>query len=93
MLTGFSLLQLSGYYLKMKGLQMSESAIYQTDKHQDESRFDIFLKICTVRMGYSVFLLWSGDVCCRYGTGPWQLYIFFTSQMDASDCTRICSQY
>lgn len=63
MLTGFSFLQLFGYYLKMKGSRMRENTISHTpeivNKFCDYRHFDIFKKVAQTEWDTLFFsMLW-----------------------------------
>ncbi len=71
MLTGFSFLQLFGYYLKMKGSHMRENSINNipgtvTDKDNDK-RFDIFKKVAQTE--WDTLFFFYGVVMCVGGLG------------------------
>jgi len=71
MLTGFSFLQLFGYYLKMKGLHMRENPISSTPEMVAESgndrRFDIFRKVAQTE--WDTLFFFYGVVMCVGGLG------------------------
>jgi Na+/H+ antiporter NhaD/arsenite permease-like protein len=71
MLTGFSFLQLFGYYLKMKGLNMRENQIKATPEFledtQKERRFDIFKKVAQTE--WDTLFFFYGVVMCVGGLG------------------------
>ncbi len=71
MLTGFSFLQLFGYYLKMKGLNMRENQINATpellEDTQKERRFDIFKKVAQTE--WDTLFFFYGVVMCVGGLG------------------------
>lgn len=71
MLTGFSFLQMFGYYLKMKGLRLRESQLSMTpevseDQHHDR-RFDIFKKVAQTE--WDTLFFFYGVVMCVGGLG------------------------
>ena len=71
MLTGFSFLQLFGYYLKMKGSNMRENKITNTpdivNNPCDERRFDIFKKVAQTE--WDTLFFFYGVVMCVGGLG------------------------
>ncbi len=71
MLTGFSFLQLFGYYLKMKGSRMRENGISHTpeivSKSCDDRRFDIFKKVAQTE--WDTLFFFYGVVMCVGGLG------------------------
>jgi len=71
MLTGFSFLQLFGYYLKMKGSHMRENPISSTPEMVAESgndrRFDIFRKVAQTE--WDTLFFFYGVVMCVGGLG------------------------
>ncbi len=71
MLTGFSLLQLFGYYLKMKGSHMREGEISHTpdivNESNHERRFDIFKKVAQTE--WDTLFFFYGVVMCVGGLG------------------------
>lgn len=71
MLTGFSFLQLFGYYLKMKGKRMRESRIDADPdiigEPQNERRFDIFKKVAQTE--WDTLFFFYGVVMCVGGLG------------------------
>jgi len=71
MLTGFSFLQLFGYYLKMKGSHMREKAIKHTPEIVadpcDDRRFDIFKKVAQTE--WDTLFFFYGVVMCVGGLG------------------------
>ena len=71
MLTGFSFLQLFGYYLKMKGQHMRENVISNTPEIVadtcDDRRFDIFKKVAQTE--WDTLFFFYGVVMCVGGLG------------------------
>lgn len=71
MLTGFSFLQLFGYYLKMKGANLRENRITHTPEIVDETcgdrRFDIFKKVAQTE--WDTLFFFYGVVMCVGGLG------------------------
>jgi NhaD family Na+/H+ antiporter len=71
MLTGFSFLQLFGYYLKMKGSHMRENRISQNpeicENTPDDKRFDIFKKV--EQTEWDTLFFFYGVVMCVGGLG------------------------
>ena len=71
MLTGFSFLQLFGYYLKMKGSHMRENQISHTPEMVEqtcgERRFDIFKKVAQTE--WDTLFFFYGVVMCVGGLG------------------------
>ncbi len=71
MLTGFSFLQLFGYYLKMKGSHIRENKITHTpeivDGTCDDRRFDIFKKVAQTE--WDTLFFFYGVVMCVGGLG------------------------
>lgn len=72
MLTGFSFLQLFGYYLKMKGAHVRENQIAHTPEIvskgcPDERRFDIFKKVAQTE--WDTLFFFYGVVMCVGGLG------------------------
>ena len=72
MLTGFSFLQLFGYYLKMQGSHMRESQIAHTpeiaaEPRDDDRRFDIFRKVAQTE--WDTLFFFYGVVMCVGGLG------------------------
>ena len=71
MLTGFSFLQLFGYYLKMKGSHMRDSEMSNihniVDNTQAERRFDIFKKVA--QSEWDTLFFFYGIVMCVGGLG------------------------
>jgi len=71
MLTGFSFLQLFGYYLKMKGASLRENKITHTpeivDKTCEDRRFDIFKKVAQTE--WDTLFFFYGVVMCVGGLG------------------------
>lgn len=71
MLTGFSFLQLFGYYLKMKGSHMRENQMSHTPEMVtsscDDRRFDIFKKVAQTE--WDTLFFFYGVVMCVGGLG------------------------
>ncbi len=72
MLTGFSFLQLFGYYLKMQGSHMRENQIAHTpeiaaEPCDDDRRFDIFRKVAQTE--WDTLFFFYGVVMCVGGLG------------------------
>ena len=67
MLTGFSLLQLFGYYLKMKGSHMRETAVFQSDALPNERCFYILNKVAMSE--WDTLFFFYGVVICVGGLG------------------------
>lgn len=71
MLTGFSLLQIFGYYLKRRGTHMREKIISGTPdivaEHYDDRRFDIFRKVAQTE--WDTLFFFYGVVMCVGGLG------------------------
>jgi len=71
MLTGFSFLQLFGYYLKIKGEHIRENSINQTPEIVNETRenrrFDIFEKVAQTE--WDTLFFFYGVVMCVGGLG------------------------
>ncbi len=67
MLTGFSLLQLFGYYLKRSGVHMREKDPFGAEAIPNERRFDIFRKV--EKAEWDTLFFFYGVVMCVGGLG------------------------